>query len=273
MTDARYARVLRTLRDVTPLPLSVKCRIGVDGQHSYAHFSDCVRRLVDEGGISHLIVHCRIAVLSLSPHSNRSVPPLDFEYARRIKAEYGKRLRVEVNGGIASEADVRRWMADESGVDGLMIGRWAQRSAWHCLQHVDRWTREWRELRGHTEQQVVAAAAAAHTSPSREAVLSAYCAYIHTLDPSRRRNQTALLVRPLLSLWQGEAGGRQWRKRLVDGSQVPGLKAVELIQSALYEVHRAQAGWVADGWDDEQERESAGAAWPRMITQIHLTGC
>ena len=245
MTDSRYPRVLRALRDVSPLPLSVKCRIGVDGQHSYTHFSDMVRRLVDDVDISHLIVHCRRAVLGLSPLSNRSIPSLEFDYARRIKAEWGERLRVEVNGGISSEADVRRWMADESGVDGLMIGRWAQRSAWHCLQRVDQWTREWRELRGHTEQQP--AVAAAQLSPSREAVLSAYCAYIHTLDPGRRRNQTALLVRPLLSLWQGEAGGRQWRKRLVNGSQVPGLGAVELIHSALSDVQRAQQGWAADG--------------------------
>ena len=239
MSDTSYPLMLRTLRAASPLPVTVKVRIGVGEQQSYGFFSSMVRRLVECAGIEHVIVHCRRAVLGLSPRLNRSVPPLDFDFARRLKAEWGDRLRVEVNGGIACEADVRRWMADDSGVDGIMIGRWAQRSIWQCLQPVDEWTQQWRAMRG--DHSPVAAPA----RPSREAVLAAYCDYIRALDPTARANHIALLVRPVLSLWQGQRGCRQWKTRLVEGSRVRGLGAVELIQWALDGVHEARRAGAA----------------------------
>ena len=253
MRDINYPHMLRTLRDISPLPISVKCRIGVDDQQSYGFFSSMIRRLVD-AGIDHVIVHCRRAVLGMSPQLNRTVPPLDFQYARRIKQEWGEQLRVEVNGGIASEADVRRWMADESGVDGVMIGRWAQRNIWQCLQQIDEWTQQWRAMRGCTQHsQWQPAAPGRH---SREAALSAYCAYIHSLDPHARGNQTALLVRPLLSLWQGQRGCTEWRKRLVEGSRVQGIGAVELIQWALDGVHQVTRGILLVGHAETEVEET-----------------
>ena len=267
MTRDNYPLMLRTLRAASPLPISVKCRIGVDHHHSYSFFSSLVGRLVSTAGIEHVIVHCRRAVLGLSPKLNRVVPPLEFEYAKRLKEEWGSQLRVEVNGGIASEADVRRWMEDDSGVDGIMIGRYAQRSLWQCLQNIDDWTQQWRAMRGHNtvheqqqRQHSIQSAGAARARVSREAALLAYCNYIRTVDPSSRGNGTALLVRPLMSLWQGQKGGAQWRRRLVEGSKVQGLGALELIQWALDEVHAVRNDRLPAGEEEDGEKRTTNAA-------------
>ena len=154
MLDPTYPTTLAHLHSASPLPLTLKCRIGVGPTPPhYPTFSAFIHRMRREAGVRHFIVHCRPALLHLSPALNRSVPQLDYSFAERVKEELGDEAWVEVNGGVDCEAKVQRWIA--SRLDGVMIGRWAYQAVFD-MRHVDRWTRQWtierrRRQRGRTE--------------------------------------------------------------------------------------------------------------------------
>ncbi len=101
------------------LPVSVKCRIGIDDQEDYADLLAFVDR-VAEGGVGTFYVHARKAWLQgLSPKENREIPPLRYEIVRRLKAERPA-LRIHLNGGILSLGEAE---AHLDWADGVMLGR------------------------------------------------------------------------------------------------------------------------------------------------------
>lgn len=113
------ADCVRALRDATSLPVTVKCRIGVDERDDYEFFNAFVDAVAG-AGIAALIVHARAAILGgLSPKENREIPPLKYHYVHRLKQERPELITV-LNGGLATVADVR---AHGTGLDGVMIGR------------------------------------------------------------------------------------------------------------------------------------------------------
>ncbi|HME38086.1 MAG TPA: tRNA dihydrouridine(20/20a) synthase DusA [Steroidobacteraceae bacterium] len=114
------ADCVRALKDATPLPVTVKCRIGIDDRDDYEFFAAFVDAVAGVG-INALIVHARAALLSgLSPKENREIPPLKYDYVHRLKLERPE-LTVVLNGGLARVADVRGHVA--AGLDGVMLGR------------------------------------------------------------------------------------------------------------------------------------------------------
>ena len=108
---------------VQRIPVTVKHRIGLDKDESYGFVRDLVGT-VAETGCRHFIVHARNTWLKgLSPQENRSIPPLRYEVAYRLKQDFPN-LHITLNGGIATAEDmVRHWQH----VDAVMIGR----AAWH----------------------------------------------------------------------------------------------------------------------------------------------
>jgi tRNA-dihydrouridine synthase A len=124
------ADCVRSMRDAVQVPITVKCRIGIDDQDSYEFFT----RFVDEvvaAGVDALIVHARAAILGglgrdgvlhsgLSPKENREVPPLKYDYVHRLKAEHPA-LPLIINGGFTDLPSVLAQM--ELGLDGVMLGR------------------------------------------------------------------------------------------------------------------------------------------------------
>ena len=107
------------MKAAVAVPVTVKCRIGVDDQDPEEAL-DALAAAAIAGGVDGLIVHARKAWLKgLSPRENRDVPPLDYGRAARLKATHPG-LPVAVNGGIATIADAR---AQLDAVDGVMIGR------------------------------------------------------------------------------------------------------------------------------------------------------
>ncbi len=117
---ALVADCVRALRDATSLPVTVKCRIGIDDRDDYEFFAAFVEP-VAAAGIDALIVHARAAILGgLSPKENREIPPLKYDYVHRLKQERPG-LALILNGGLARVADIRSHV--EQGVDGVMLGR------------------------------------------------------------------------------------------------------------------------------------------------------
>jgi tRNA-dihydrouridine synthase A len=102
------------------LPVTVKCRIGIDERDDYEFFSAFVDA-VEGVGIDALIVHARAAILGgLSPKENREIPPLKYHYVHRLKQERPA-LTVILNGGLSTVAEIRGHVA--AGIDGVMLGR------------------------------------------------------------------------------------------------------------------------------------------------------
>ncbi len=120
LKPALVAQCVASLRDATQLPVTVKCRIGIDDRDDYEFFSGFVDK-VAAVGVDALVVHARAAILAgLSPKQNREIPPLKFDYVHRLKRERPE-LTVLINGGLADAQTVAAQL--DQGLDGAMLGR------------------------------------------------------------------------------------------------------------------------------------------------------
>jgi tRNA-dihydrouridine synthase A len=117
------------MKAVVSIPVTVKCRIGIDDQDPEQAL-DFFARTAEQSGADALIVHARKAWLKgLSPRENREVPPLDYARVYRLKAAH-PHLPIIINGGIRTIDEAR---AHLSHVDGVMMGRAAYQEPWRLL--------------------------------------------------------------------------------------------------------------------------------------------
>jgi tRNA-dihydrouridine synthase A len=120
LRPALVAECVRRMRDATTVPVTVKCRIGVDDRDDYEFFLRFVDAVAGAGAAA-LIVHARAAILGgLTPKENREIPPLKYDYVHRLKLER-PRLAIVLNGGVAESAAAVGSLA--AGLDGVMLGR------------------------------------------------------------------------------------------------------------------------------------------------------
>ncbi|RNF82022.1 tRNA dihydrouridine(20/20a) synthase DusA [Montanilutibacter psychrotolerans] len=178
------------------VPVTVKCRLGVDDDHEYARFRAFVDAIAD-AGCRMFVVHARNAWLKgLSPKENREVPPLRYDWAYRLKAERPD-LQIVVNGGIAGAEEATSHLAH---ADGAMLGR----AAYHDPYLLHRLDVAWfgGELR------------------SRAELLRALRPYVES--QLERGVFLKHITRHLLGLFGGERGGRAFRQILSEGAHRPG---------------------------------------------------
>src|ERR1700722_19556713 len=117
------------MKQAVSVPVTVKCRIGIDDQDPEAAL-DALAQAVVAAGTDALIVHARKAWLNgLSPKENRDIPPLDYDRVYRLKASMPD-VPVIINGGIGSLAEARAHLTH---VDGVMLGRAASQEPWRLL--------------------------------------------------------------------------------------------------------------------------------------------
>jgi tRNA-dihydrouridine synthase A len=120
---------IAAMRAAVSVPITVKCRIGIDDQDPEQAL-EIFAQAVEQSGADALIVHARKAWLKgLSPKENREVPPLDYARVYRLKAAH-PRMTIVLNGGIGSLEKAREHLAH---VDGVMIGRVAYQEPWRLL--------------------------------------------------------------------------------------------------------------------------------------------
>jgi tRNA-dihydrouridine synthase A len=123
------AEGVAAMKRAVRIPVTVKCRIGIDDQDPEVALDRLARGVVAAGADA-LIVHARKAWLNgLSPKENRDIPPLDYDRVYRLKAALPD-VPVIINGGIASVAEARQHLAH---VDGVMLGRAAYQEPWRLL--------------------------------------------------------------------------------------------------------------------------------------------
>jgi len=126
---ALVARGVAAMKRAVKIPVTVKCRIGIDDQDPEVAL-DVLARAVVAAGADGLIVHARKAWLNgLSPKQNRDIPPLDYDRVYRLKAALPD-IPVIINGGIGSLAEAKQHL---DRVDGVMLGRAAYQDPWRLL--------------------------------------------------------------------------------------------------------------------------------------------
>ncbi|MEO0677328.1 MAG: tRNA dihydrouridine(20/20a) synthase DusA, partial [Pseudomonadota bacterium] len=191
------------------VPVTVKCRIGVDAQEPeeiLPHFLDTVRA----AGVRRVAIHARKAWLQgLSPKENRTVPPLDYALVQRMKAERPE-LTIVLNGGIMSLDEAETHLA---WADGVMIGR----AAYHAPF----------DIFGQADSRIFG-----RPDPARDAhdVVDEMLPYIaaHLADGGRLHAVT----RHMLGLFAGRPGARAWRRQLSEEACRPGA-GPEVVERAM----------------------------------------
>ncbi len=183
------------------VPVTVKCRIGIDDQDPEAAL-EALTRAVREAGVDALIVHARKAWLDgLSPRENRDIPPLDHDRVYRLKAVHPT-LAVVLNGGIA---DLDQAATHLERLDGVMMGRAAYQEPWRLLA-VD---------------PVLFGAPAPIASP--KAAAEALIPYIER--ELLRGTRLHAITRHVLGLFRGVTGARAFRRHLATEAVRPGADA------------------------------------------------
>jgi len=174
----------------SPLPVTVKTRIGVDERDSYEELKDFIGT-VAQGGCTLFIIHARKAWLKgLSPKENREIPPLRYDVAAQLKQDL-PRLTIVVNGGVQTLQAMEQHLG---AFDGVMVGREAVSNP-YLFADVDR------RFFGSMAP-----------LPSRAEVLSAWVPYL----AAQLREGVPLqrMTRHALGLFHGCPGARQWRRAL-----------------------------------------------------------
>ncbi len=185
---ALVADCVAAMRAAVAIPVTVKCRIGVDEQDDDADFEHFVRT-VAAAGCRVFVVHARKAWLSgLSPKENREIPPLNYGRVERLKREHPE-LTIVLNGGLASVAAVQSAL---SWADGVMLGR----AAYHDPYVLAR----------------LQQALYGTPPPSRDDLVRAQRDYV--LDHLARGEAMRHVVRHWVGLYQGEPGARSFRRVL-----------------------------------------------------------
>jgi tRNA-dihydrouridine synthase A len=195
---ALVADCVAAMLEVSPVPVTVKCRIGVDDQEPAQVLPDFIDH-VSRAGVTHFIIHARKAWLQgLSPKENREVPPLDHALVVAMKAQF-PHLTICINGGITSLDQARGFLAQ--GVDGVMLGRAAYHDPASVLIGADAlWGSDF--------------------APDAAAVVGAMRPYIAAhLAAGGRLHQ---MTRHMLGLFSGRPGARGWRRVLSEQANKPG---------------------------------------------------
>lgn len=184
------ARCVEAMQAATSMPVTVKCRIGVDEQVEQEALPNLITQ-VQEAGCTSFAIHARKAWLKgLSPKENRTVPPLNYPLVYEMKKRFAE-LEIVINGGITTLDETAEHLTH---VDGVMMGRAAYETP-YVLAEVD--------------QRFFASTAPVRT---RHEIIEHFLPYIE----ERLSEGVPLhaMTRHILGLFHGEKGARAWRRHL-----------------------------------------------------------
>ena len=206
------AECMAAMIDAVDVPVTIKCRIGIDDSEDYDFLHTFIEKNT-AAGVKTFIIHARKAWLKgLSPKENREIPPLRYDIVAEIKAAFPD-LSFHLNGGIRTLEDTKAHM---KAFDGVMIGREAYQNP-YFLNALEREIGEIQNLL--TEKQVVEK-------------------MITYIEEQQKLYDTPIksITRHMIGLFQGQRGARHWRQTLSTQAHRPEtkpdflLKAMEQIQ-------------------------------------------
>lgn len=209
----QVANCIDAMREQTDVPITVKCRIGVDNDDSYDFLIQFVDSIV-AAGCETLIVHARKAWLKgLNPKQNREIPELDYERVYTLKKDYPN-LNIVINGGIDSIHQVKKHLQF---VDGVMVGR-------HAYKHPEFLLDVDREIYGANDAQQI----------GMSEIISEYAHYVQ--DNIKQGIPLKSMTKHILNVYQGVPGAKKWRRHLSENMHKQGA-GVELIYQGLEKVN------------------------------------
>ena len=184
------AECVRAMKSSASIPVTVKCRIGVDDLDSYAYLYKFVKHLVD-AGVDALIVHARKAWLKgLSPKDNRTIPPLQYETVCQLKRDFSD-VEISINGGINTLTEIETHLTQ---VDGVMIGRAAYNNPFIFADVDEKFFED------------------AAFMKSRQQVVTEYLPYL--LEQYSKGISIHKLSKHIMGVFHGMPNGKQWRQFL-----------------------------------------------------------
>jgi tRNA-dihydrouridine synthase A len=220
---ALVADCVARMRAATSLPVTVKCRIGVDAQEP-AEALPAFLEAIRAAGVRRVTIHARKAWLQgLSPKENRDIPPLDYGLVHAMKTAFPD-LHISINGGLESLDAALAHLRPEGArpaLDGAMIGRAAYHRPAEILLRADS------RVFGVADPLATAAEAVAAMRPYISARLAA-------------GDRLHAITRHMLGLFAGRPGARGWRRTLSEGATQAGA-GLEVLDAALAEVTGAGA--------------------------------
>jgi len=199
------AECLNAMQLNVKVPVTIKCRLGVDHHEDYEFLYSFVN-IVQNAGIKHFIIHARNGILKgLSPRQNRHIPPLKYDYVYQLKKDFPN-LNITINGGIKTIDECKEHLKY---VDGVMIGRAAYENPF-LIKDIDT------ELYG-IESNV----------NSKKSILNQYLDYVE--DKLQEGHDLSRMMKHLFGLSRGDKFAKTFR-----------IKILEVIKKESLNQHRKE---------------------------------
>ena len=186
------AECLNAMQTNVKVPVTIKCRLGVDHHEDYEFLYNFVN-IVQDAGIKHFIIHARNGILKgLSPRQNRHIPPLKYDYVYQLKKDFPS-LNITINGGIKTIDECKKHLKC---VDGVMIGRAAYENPF-LIRDIDT------ELYG-IESNV----------NSKKSILNQYLDYVE--DKLQEGHDLSRMMKHLFGLSRGDKFAKSFRIKILE---------------------------------------------------------
>ena len=186
------AECLNAMQTNVKVPVTIKCRLGVDHHEDYEFLYNFVD-IVQNAGIKHFIIHARNGILKgLSPRQNRHIPPLKYDYVYQLKKDFPN-LNITINGGIKTIEECKEHLKF---VDGVMIGRAAYENPF-LIKDIDT------ELYG-IESNV----------NSKKSILNQYLDYVE--DKLQEGHDLSRMMKHLFGLSRGDKFAKTFRIKILE---------------------------------------------------------
>ena len=199
------AECLNAMQTNVNVPVTIKCRLGVDHHEDYEFLYNFVN-IVQNAGIKHFIIHARNGILKgLSPRQNRHIPPLKYDYVYQLKKDFPN-LNITINGGIKNIDECKDHL---NYVDGVMIGRAAYENPF-LIKDIDT------ELYG-VESNV----------NSKKSILNQYLDYVE--EKLQEGHDLSRMMKHLFGLSRGDKFAKTFR-----------IKILEVIKKESLNKHRKE---------------------------------
>lgn len=204
------AECVVAMRAVVDIPVTVKTRIGIDHQDSFAEFADFIGT-VQRAGCDVFIIHARKAWLNgLSPKENRTIPPLKYDWVYRIKEQFPNQTFI-LNGGIQNLSEATMHLQH---IDGVMVGREVYSNP-YALCNVD---------------QLYYQAQTRIKTPHQ--ILLEYLPYVdREVSNGTRLN---VMSRHAIGLFHGLPGAKAWRRYISENNHKKGAGSEVLAKAATF---------------------------------------
>ena len=186
------AECLNAMQTNVKVPVTIKCRLGVDHHEDYEFLYNFVN-IVQDAGIKHFIIHARNGILKgLSPRQNRHIPPLKYDYVYQLKKDFPN-LNITINGGIKTIDECKEHLKY---VDGVMIGRAAYENPF-LIKDIDT------ELYG-IESNI----------NSKKSILNQYLDYVE--DKLQEGHDLSRMMKHLFGLSRGDKFAKTFRIKILE---------------------------------------------------------